>query len=324
MSVRASLGTAAALGLRAGGGEVAPTTAYLMLGDSCPRNCAFCAQGSESTAGAGKLSRVTWPAFSAAELLPRLESACREGRFARICVQTVATASARDELRSLLGVLRSALPVPVSASVYVRDLAELERLFGAGLSRAGLALDAAAADVYRDVKGGDLKEAMAFLERAAAAFPGRVSTHVIVGLGETEEDVLSLVQWCADRGVAVGLFAFTPVRGTRLAGRRPPDLKAYRRIQAAAYLISRREVRIQGLRFAGGRLAGTGLAPARLAALLAGGDAFRTTGCPGCNRPYYNERPGRVPYNYPRPLTCGEARAALAEVPGHGCGGVAR
>ena len=33
------------------------------------------------------------------------------------------------------------------------------------------------------------------------------------------------------------------------------------------------------------------------------GQAFQTSGCPGCNRPYYNERPGRTMFNYPRPLT---------------------
>ena len=39
--------------------------------------------------------------------------------------------------------------------------------------------------------------------------------------------------------------------------------------------------------------------------------AFQTSGCPGCNRPYYNERPGHVPYNYPRPLNADEAAEAL-------------
>ena len=34
---------------------------------------------------------------------------------------------------------------------------------------------------------------------------------------------------------------------------------------------------------------------------------FETSGCPGCNRPYYNERPGGMLYNYPRPLTAAEA-----------------
>lgn len=30
------------------------------------------------------------------------------------------------------------------------------------------------------------------------------------------------------------------------------------------------------------------------------GTAFMASGCPGCNRPYYNERPGGPLFNYPR------------------------
>jgi len=44
------------------------------------------------------------------------------------------------------------------------------------------------------------------------------------------------------------------------------------------------------------------------------GEPFQTCGCPDCNRPFYNERPGGVMYNYPRPLTPVEARRAMAEM----------
>jgi biotin synthase-related radical SAM superfamily protein len=44
------------------------------------------------------------------------------------------------------------------------------------------------------------------------------------------------------------------------------------------------------------------------------GEAFCTAGCPGCNRPFYNERPGGPMYNYPRPLTPAEVEAACSEV----------
>ena len=33
---------------------------------------------------------------------------------------------------------------------------------------------------------------------------------------------------------------------------------------------------------------------------------FLTSGCPGCNRPYYNERPGQELYNFPEPLSIQE------------------
>jgi biotin synthase len=46
--------------------------------------------------------------------------------------------------------------------------------------------------------------------------------------------------------------------------------------------------------------------------VLGDGVAFMTTGCPGCNRPFYNERPSGPFYNYPRPLTEEEIRKELA------------
>jgi biotin synthase len=47
---------------------------------------------------------------------------------------------------------------------------------------------------------------------------------------------------------------------------------------------------------------------------LADGVAFQTTGCLDCNRPYYNERPGKTMYNYPGPLSADQVRQALEEV----------
>lgn len=314
MRLRVSAGTAAVLGLRGGGGRDAPTTGYLMIGDRCSRNCAFCAQARGSLSGAGRLSRVTWPEYQLDDLLPALESACRSGTLSRLCVQTVAGDGAARRLAELVPVVSRRAGVPVSASVYVRDLAALRSLMESGLERAALSLDACTEETYSAVKGGSLAVARELLAQAAAAYPGRISTHLIAGLGETEQELLTQLQWCLDQGVLVGLFAFTPVPGTALAAGCPPAMVAYRRLQAAAHLIRLGETRAERLDFdGGGRLAGfgPGLDAGRLQDLLAGGGAFRTSGCPGCNRPYYNERPGQVPYNYPRPLTDAETRAAI-------------
>ena len=51
-----------------------------------------------------------------------------------------------------------------------------------------------------------------------------------------------------------------------------------------------------------------------LAKILANGVAFQTSGCPDCNRPFYNERPGGLLYNYPRPLTPAEVLGAVTEL----------
>ena len=55
------------------------------------------------------------------------------------------------------------------------------------------------------------------LDEALAVFgKGNVSTHVIVGLGETEKEAAQIIQRCVDMSVLPALFAFTPIRGTGL------------------------------------------------------------------------------------------------------------
>jgi hypothetical protein len=56
-----------------------------------------------------------------------------------------------------------------------------------------------------------------------------------------------------------------------------------------------------------------GLEEHELSDALKDGQALQTSGCPGCNRPYYNEQPGGPLYNYPRPLTPIEIQQAMRE-----------
>jgi biotin synthase len=48
------------------------------------------------------------------------------------------------------------------------------------------------------------------------------------------------------------------------------------------------------------RLIDYGVSESLLQQVVETGSPFLTSGCPGCNRPYYNERPGGPLYNYPR------------------------
>jgi biotin synthase len=51
-----------------------------------------------------------------------------------------------------------------------------------------------------------------------------------------------------------------------------------------------------------GKLTDYGTDPQTLKHLIESGEPFRTSGCPDCNRPYYNEKPSGPLYNYPRKL----------------------
>ena len=132
---------------------------------------------------------------------------------------------------------------------------------------------------------------------------GKVSTHLIVGLGETEEEMISRIQEMKDLDICPGLFAFTPIKGTKLERHDQPSLASYRRIQLARHLIVSGETRCEEMHFdENGALVDFGVPRKLLKRTVLSGEAFRTSGCPNCNRPYYNESPGGPIYNYPRKL----------------------
>jgi biotin synthase len=288
---------------------VAPTTAYLMLGGRCLMNCAFCAQARESEASDLNLSRVTWPGYELEAVVAGLVSAAARGEIRRACLQVTVTADAFEQTLTILRAVKSACALPFDVAILPQDLEQVRQLVEAGADHVGFGLDAASERVFRETKGGSWTRSLALIEQTARAFPGRAAVHLIVGLGETERELVERIQWAHDLGVTVGLFAFTPVRGAHLADRPPPSLAVYRRMQAARWLIAHGQGRFEKMDF------DTQGALVCLGALLPDtGEAFQTSGCPDCNRPFYNEKPGGTLYNFPRPLAAAEAAQAIREM----------
>jgi biotin synthase len=309
MIVNVSIGTAAVLGLADIPMAAAPTTAYLMLGGRCLMNCAFCAQARESQASALNLSRVTWPEFDLGIVVERLSRAAAQGTVRRACLQVTVTTTAFEQSLAILRAVKAACAIPFDVAILPCDLDEVSQLLNAGADHIGFGLDAACERVFRQVKGGSWDRSLSLIEETATAFPGRAAVHLIVGLGETEQEMVRRVQWAHDLGVTVGLFAFTPVRGSHLGHLPSPPLATYRRMQAARWLIVHDMARIGGMSFAEeGRLVYLGTP------LPGTGEPFQTSGCPNCNRPFYNERPGGPVYNFPHPLSADETARAVLEM----------
>ncbi|UCD44707.1 MAG: radical SAM protein [Candidatus Bathyarchaeota archaeon] len=307
--IRVSIGTAAALGLTDYKQDVEPTTAYLMTytEGSCIANCAFCAQARESASERSLLSRVMWPVFETERMLRGLRE--QSGPITRICLQVINYPGFLDDVLALLKAIKETTSLPVSLDTCPVAEDDLERLKSAGVERISIPLDAATPGLFDEVKGRSAKgpylweSHMETLRRALEVFgPGNVMTNLIVGLGETEEEAVKLIQRLMDMNVRAVLFAFTPLPKTRLSKRPQPPLDSYRQIQLARYIIVECMGRYEDMGFDGdGKLTGFGDIDVKRA--IGDGEPFRTTGCPGCNRPFFNERPSGPFYNYPRALT---------------------
>jgi biotin synthase-related radical SAM superfamily protein len=312
-TINVSIGTAIVLGLTEAIMAVAPTTAYLMLGGRCSMACGFCAQARTSQASALNLSRVTWPEFPLAETVNRLAQAVERGAIRRCCLQVTAGRGYYPRALALVAAVKAATDAPLDVAILPPTLACVAELIAAGVDHVGFGLDAASERIFRRIKGSGWTRSLELIRKSALGYPGRVAAHLIVGLGETEREMVETVQRLHDWGVTVGLFAFTPLRGTEMAQLPPPSLAVYRRMQVARRLIAGDLARAGDFYFSpDGRL--TGFGRPDLPVLLADGVAFQTSGCPDCNRPYYNERPTGPTYNYARPLNAAEIQRAISQL----------
>jgi len=307
--IRVSIGTAAVLGLHKGKLDAEPTTAYLMTyrDGKCAGNCSFCPQARESKSSTHLLSRVTWPTYPVADVVSTLKNAVEQKKIRRTCIQAINYPEVFADIEAVVRQIKKQMTVAVSVSCQPQNRADIERLKHAGVDRLGIALDAATQTIFDRVKGKDAGGCYSWdnqfklFSLAQSVFgEGNVSTHVIVGLGETEKDAVEVIQRCRDLGVLPALFAFTPVRGTAMEHNVPPKLESYRRIQLARHFIVSGRANAAKMSFNDqGEITGFKVPIEVLVQALNEGVAFRTSGCLDCNRPYYNEKPSGPIYNYP-------------------------
>jgi biotin synthase len=314
MMIGVSAGTAAVLGLRKTRCDELPVTAYFMLGGQCKGHCQFCARSGDHSSPPRTLSRVSWPLFDEDEVFSSLAVAYERDELKRACVQMVNSEESSLRIGGIVRKIRMRSSIPLSLSSNSLDLFTLEHLFQSGLTTLSIPIDCATSALYASIKGGSMEVILEALTRAAMRYPGRVATHLIAGLGESEEEMLKMLEYLYDHGITAGLFAFTPLPGTALSGRKPPELAHYRRVQLAHYCI-RENMRLN-YRTCRGTITFSDHMVDTIREELRG-EPFRTSGCPGCNRPYYNERPGRIPYNYPRKLFHDEIADAYRLALGH-------
>jgi biotin synthase len=305
-----SAGTACVIGKKKIKANALPTTAYIMLGEKCKNNCQFCAQSRESAARTDLLSRVTWPTVAIEEATAGIHDAYTAGKLKRACLQVVDSSDSWEHTVRAVESLHNRSEVPICVGSHLETVEQAEELVARGAERVCIALDAVTPALYANVKNGDWAATWKLLLACAEALPGRITTHLIVGLGESEEEMVQRMAICIDKSISIGLFAFTPVRGTALAEQLPPDIATYRRIQIAHQLLKSgysQDVIV----YQNGCISAYKVPEAELFAVLLDGQAFQTSGCVDCNRPYYNERPGGVMYNYPQPLTLLEVMEAI-------------
>ncbi|MDH5362659.1 MAG: radical SAM protein, partial [Aigarchaeota archaeon] len=277
-TIRVSTGTAVRLGLMKAAVRTHPTTAYLMMDskNGCKATCAFCPQSSTSSSKRDMLARVVWPRYWLSDLVGQLRQ--RRRFFRRVCVQTLIYDGFFRDLKDIVSETAK-VGLPISASCPPLSQEEFQELRDLALNSISIPVDGATPKIYSHVKEGihSWEDCMDALRTCLKGFgSGHVWTHLIVGLGETEEEAVAFMSEMAKMGVEVALFAFTPIEGTELENRGQPSLVSYRRVQAALTLLRRRLARADDMVFSDGMLVDFGVSARVLRRALSSGRAFMT------------------------------------------------
>jgi len=312
--IRISVGSASVLGL----GTLPqfknpPTTCYIMTFNEghCIANCGFCPQARSSKSSVEKLSRVNWPIFSFKDFLTKLKYMPFSKKFKRICIQTLNYPENFNDLIEIVTQIKIYTDIPMSVAIPPLSKEKLRELKIKGVQRVGIALDGASPEVFDNIKGKGIggpytwEEHFQNLKEALEIFsPGFVSTHIIIGLKETEKQVIELIEELYNLGIIVSLFAFTPIKGTKFENIQQPSIKSFRKLQLGRFLIYNTKKNSNDFTFnMKGEIINININKKELKIIINETDSFLTSGCPGCNRPFYTSKPSGPIYNFPRLLT---------------------
>ena len=192
----------------------------------CFANCSYCGLARERPGAAEDNSfiRVDWPLYPmqlVAEKIGQLEADREVGR---VCVAQVQDHRANDDLLAMTGMVRRHAPdVPISALVMATllDKDMLADIMEAGADIIGIGMDAATEELCIKHRGSGVKGPhdwqqhweIARLAREMYG-PHKVNLHIVVGLGETDAELVDMFYLCHAEQIACYLFSFNAEPGT--------------------------------------------------------------------------------------------------------------
>jgi biotin synthase len=289
----------------------------LAYAGGCKANCAFCGLAAEKKAmpSKGKFIRVPWKTWPTEEVIEAIKEA--PAHVNRVCLSMITHPRSTEDVlticRRVVDETGKAVSILISPTLINRN--DLEAMKDAGAERIGVAIDAATPDIFDRLRGKHVggphrwEKYWSTYEQSLEVFgEGMAGVHLICGLGETEQELVSAMSRAKLMGGSTHLFSFFPETGSLMEAHSMPPIGTYRRIQLARWLIDNGRSRLDLMEFDKmGRIREFGLSEAELAKVVSTGSPFETSGCPGpdgkvaCNRPYGNEKPGPAIRNFPFP-----------------------
>jgi biotin synthase len=285
--------------------------------DGCRSDCSYCGLARTRPGAYEDKSfiRVDWPLVNTDELVARM--ARHEQKLTRLCISMVTHPFAYRDTCDITARIRANVRTPLSLLVAPPTLnrQRLERFKELGVDMIGFGIDAVTEDLFRrhrtDVPAGGAglrwDQYWDIVGHARDLFgPWKVNCHTLVGLGETDRDLVDIFLRLRDREIWSYLFCFNPEPDSRLADHPKSPLARWRRVQLAKHLIESEGYGAEQFEFDDhGNLAVLRGEEHDVDAAVDSGVPFMTNGCPGehgepgCTRPYGSYRPSEPFRDFP-------------------------
>ena len=287
--------------------------------EGCRANCAYCGlarhREAERDYADRNFIRVDWPAVSMDQVVDIVAADVAGSPFHRMCISMITHPNSDADTVTVLKkwtarIDPDAIPISILSNPTTMTRDDVVTLRDLGSDIFTVALDAATPGLFDRTRGHGVQSPHSWakyweiLMDAHDVFgPKKFGAHIIVGMGETEREVMELVQRLVDLGGHSHMFCFFPEKGSLMDHLPATPRDQWRRVQLARYLVDYCGVRVDHMRFdEAGRIVDYGLPPAELSVIIDAGIAFRTSGCPGkfaedisaCDRPYGDSPPSNI------------------------------
>lgn len=311
--VRISMASAMALRFRSGRFsrefDFGGMNLLLNYEDGCRSDCSYCglARTRPGSYEDKSFIRVEWPLVSTDELVDRM--ARNEEKLTRLCISMVTNPFAFRDTCDITKRIRAKVKAPLSILVAPPTLnrARIERFYELGVDMIGIGLDAVSEELFEELRtnvpagGAGLRWSKYWqvIDDARDVFgPWKVNCHTLVGIGETDWDLIDTFIRLRDRQIFSYLFAFNAEPDSRLGEHPKATISRWRRIQLAKHLVESEGFDWDHFDFdSNGSLVHMRGPEELVVTAVDSGMPFMTNGCPGengepgCTRPYGSYRP---------------------------------
>ena len=224
--------------------------------EGCRANCAYCGLARHREANRNyadrNFIRVDWPAAPLCDVIDRVAAAGDATPFHRMCISMITHPRSDADAKTVLErwvarVPRERVPVSILSNPTTLTHSDVADFLALGADIFTVALDACNPTVFARTRGKGVESPHTWerywdvFGHAAELFgPGRIGMHLVVGLGESDRDVLDICRRLVALGGHSHLFCFFPEAGSLMDHVPAPPRSRWRRLQLARYLLEYR------------------------------------------------------------------------------------